>query len=92
MRGGAEYEITPIGLRIRGGFIYTPSPFQGDPSSFDKKTVTGGVGFMLGDSAMLDAAFGYGWWKNYRVNYSKSSSVQESLTDNLFLLTLVYRI
>jgi hypothetical protein len=97
LRAGAEYDIREIGLRVRGGFIYNQSPFQGNPSSFDQKYITGGLGFMLGESAMLDIAYAHGWWKTFRLNYlpdysvETASSVEESVGTNTFMLTLVFR-
>jgi hypothetical protein len=91
LRAGAEYEIPGISLRLRGGFMYTPSPFQGDPSSFDQKHITGGLGFLLNESAMLDLAYARGWWKTYRTNYTPASSAEEDIATNTFLVTLVFR-
>ncbi len=91
LRGGAEYDFRNIGVRLRGGFIYNPSPYQGDPSTFDQKYVTGGLGFMLGESAMLDIAYAHGWWQTYQTNYDQSSNVEENVKTNTILATLVYR-
>jgi long-subunit fatty acid transport protein len=91
LRAGAEYNISQIGLRLRGGFIYNPSPFEGDPSSFDQKSVTGGVGFLLGQSTMLDVGYAHGWWKSFRSNYNGPSQVSESVKTNTFLATFSYR-
>lgn len=91
LRGGAEYEIPSLGMRLRGGFIYDPSIYKGDPSSFNQKYVTGGVGFSLGESSMIDLAYAYGWRNDYRVNYDATSPVQEKVTSNLFLATFTHR-
>ena len=91
LRGGAEYEFRSIGLRLRGGYIYNTSPYQGDPSSYDQQYVTGGLGIMLGESTMLDLAYAHGWWKTFRVNYDSSSRVDESIATNTFLMTLAFR-
>jgi long-subunit fatty acid transport protein len=91
LRGGAEYDIRDFGLRLRAGFIYNPSPFQGDPSTFDQKYVTAGLGFLLGESAMLDVAYAHGWWQAYQSNYSQASNVEEGIKTNTVLVTLVYR-
>jgi long-subunit fatty acid transport protein len=91
LRGGAEYLIAPIGVRVRGGFMYSPSPFDGDPSSFDRKTVTGGLGLQLSESTMLDLAYAHGWWKSFRVNYDGPSRVDEDVKSNTVLATFSYR-
>ncbi len=90
-RFGAEYDISDIGLRLRGGFIYNTSPFDGDPSTFDQKYVTGGLGIPLGEASMLDLAYARGWWDTYRVNYDATSRVDESVATNNFLMTFSYR-
>ncbi len=91
LRGGAEYEIPSLGVRIRGGFAYNPSIYKGDPSTFNQKYVTGGLGFNLGESSMLDIGYAYGWRNDYRVNYDSTSPVQEKITSNLVLATFSHR-
>ena len=96
LRGGAEYEFLPVGLRLRAGFMYNPSPYQNDPSSFAQKYFTVGAGILLSGSAMLDLAYAHGWWKTNSSNYQSvssrySSDVQEDITTNTFLATLVFR-
>ena len=100
LRAGAEYDIKEYGVRLRGGFIYNPSPFVNDPSSYDQKYVTGGLGVLLGESAMLDLAYAHGWWETYRVNYGRTTSdpnygstsrVDEKISTNNFILTFSYR-
>jgi len=90
-RAGAEYEFQPIGLRLRGGFMYNTSPYQGDPSTFDQKYVTGGLGFPLGETTMIDLALVHGWWNTYNYNYDPTSRVDEKLTVNNVLVTLSHR-
>jgi long-subunit fatty acid transport protein len=91
VRAGAELYIPWPGLRLRGGAMYLPSRYAGDPESFDQKYVTAGVGFLLGSSAMFDVAYAAGWWKSYRANYGGSSRVDESITTHNILATLSYR-
>ncbi len=91
LRGGLEYNVAAIGLRLRGGFIYSPSPFDGDPSSFDQKSVTGGLGLLLSESTMLDLGYAHGWWRSYRTNYAGPSLVDESVKTNTVVATFSYR-
>ncbi|MGA9121569.1 MAG: outer membrane protein transport protein [Bacteroidota bacterium] len=91
LRGGAEYEIRPVGIRLRAGYMYFPSIYKGDPTSFDQKVATGGVGFELGGASMLDVGYAYGWRDDYRVNYDASSRVDEHITSSLFLVTFTHR-
>ena len=89
LRAGAEYDLQTV--RLRGGFIYNTSPYQDDPSSFDQKYITAGVGVPLGGSTMLDIGYARGWWDTFRTNYDSSSRVDESITTNNFMMTFSYR-
>ena len=91
LRAGAEYDFHNAGVRLRGGFIYHTSPFKNDPSSFDQKYITAGVGVLLGGTSMMDFAYARGWSKTYRTNYDASSRVDEKVTTNTFMLTFSYR-
>ena len=91
LRAGAEYELPDGGVRVRAGFIYNTSPYQGDPSTFDQKYVTGGIGVPLGESAMLDFGYAHGWWNTFRVNYDGGPRVDEKITTNNFIATLGFR-
>lgn len=94
---GAEYELVPGIFQIRGGFAYLPSPYQGDPSDFDQKYITGGVSFSLQNSIIIELGYAHGMWKNYRVNYDYSingvqtARVDEDITTNTILGTISYR-
>jgi long-subunit fatty acid transport protein len=91
MRGGAEYDFREAGFRVRGGFAYNPSPFRGDPKSFDQKYVTAGLGILLGESTMLDLAYAHGWWNTFVYNYDATSRVDQQIATNTFMATLSYR-
>jgi len=91
LRFGGEYEIPGSGFRLRAGYGLRPSPYKGDPSDFDRKTISAGAGMLLGGSVMLDLAYTNSSWKNYRSNYDATSRVDESITWNTFLATLSYR-
>lgn len=91
LRAGAEYDVKEFGIHVRGGFIYNPSPFQGDPSSFDQKYITGGLGVLLSENTMLDLTYARGWWKTFRYNYAGSPQLQEDVTTNNVNLTFSYR-
>ena len=90
-RVGAEYNISTTGIRVRGGFMYNTSPYKDDPSTFDQKYVTGGLGIPLGESTMLDLVYVRGWWNTYRSNYDQTSLVNEKVTTNTGALTFSYR-
>ena len=89
-RAGLEYDITSLGVRLRGGFMYFTSPYANDPTSYDQKYITGGLGFLLGPSTMLDIAYARGWWETYRTNLG-SGRTDEKITAETFRATMSYR-
>ena len=66
---GAEFSLPFPALKIRGGFMYHPSPYKDDSSKFDKKYVTGGIGFPIAKRLLFDFAYVYGWWEDFGDNY-----------------------
>jgi hypothetical protein len=89
---GAEYTIPMIGLRLRGGFIYNPSPYLDDPSKYDRKYFTGGLGLLLNESVTIDAAYVHGWWETYGDNYGTDESrTYQEISLNNILFTMSYR-
>ncbi|AFH49775.1 Hypothetical protein IALB_2070 [Ignavibacterium album JCM 16511] len=89
---GAEYTFPDIGLRVRGGFILQPSAFKNDPSDFDKKYLTAGVGILSDGVIGIDIAYAYGWWKDIGDNYdSNVSRTFQDITYHKVMLTTSYR-
>ncbi len=66
---GAEFTLPYPAFKIRGGFIYKPSPYIDDDPEFDKKYITAGVGFPIAKKLLFDFAYVHGWWNNYGDNY-----------------------
>ncbi len=89
---GVEYNIPKTGLRIRGGFFVQPSAYQDDPSEFDRKYATAGIGFLTEETVGIDFGFAHGWWKDFGDNYSSNvSRTFQDITNNQFILTGTYR-
>lgn len=91
LHAGAEYDIREVGLRLRGGFIYNTSPYQSDPSSYDQKFATAGLGILLGESTMLDIGYAHGWWQTRIVNYNGGPIVKEKVNTNNVIATVSFR-
>jgi long-chain fatty acid transport protein len=98
IRGGGEVSLRNIGLKLRGGIIYNPSPWKGDPSTRDQVYYTAGLGYELDQQATLNVAYAYGSWKTLRNNYSYLtggsryvSGTDETVTTSNLNLTLSYR-
>ncbi|OGU74011.1 MAG: hypothetical protein A3H45_15290 [Ignavibacteria bacterium RIFCSPLOWO2_02_FULL_55_14] len=96
LRGGVEVTFWDLGLVLRGGGAYLPSPYKGDPSSFDQLYMTGGIGINMDTNTVLNLAGALGQWKSFRDNYydpiiPQPSSTSESLTNSKVTVTLSYR-
>ena len=88
---GAEYTIPQIGIKVRGGYINNQSPFKGDPSEFDKKYFTAGLGFEANERLGVDIAYAHGWWENYSDNYdAEVSRVFHDVTIDKLIFNLTY--
>jgi long-subunit fatty acid transport protein len=90
-RGGIEYDIRQLGVRLRGGYIYNKSPYEGDPSGYDQKYITGGLGILLGGTTMLDLTYARGSWDTFRYNYNSTSRTDEQITTNTIMMTFSHR-
>jgi long-subunit fatty acid transport protein len=71
---GIEASLPYPAVKLRGGFMYMPSPYKGDDSDFDKKYTTAGLGFPLAKRLLVDFAYMHGWWKTYGDNYGTDLS------------------
>lgn len=96
MRGGAEVTLFDLGLKLRGGIVYNPSPYKNDDSDFDQKYYTAGIGAAIDENVSLNASLALGTWKTYRDNYylfglNAPSRTSESVNTTLVNLTLSYR-
>ena len=97
LRGGAEVSLLNYGVKLRGGIVYNPSPYKGDPTSFDQLYYTAGIGGALEDNVLLNASIAFGKWSTFRDNYYLSgidtppSRTSESVTTNSINVTLSYR-
>ncbi len=91
---GAEYTIPEIGIRLRAGYFVMPSPYQSDAStsSYDKKYITGGIGYIADGAVGIDLAYAHGTWDNYGDNYGVNiSRTFQSLKSDTFILSMTYR-
>jgi hypothetical protein len=84
---GAELYIPNLPIIARVGGMYLPSQFKDDPSEFDKKYFTAGVGIYLAKMFRIDAAYAYGWWKDFGDNYgvNVSRTFQDIAVNNLIV-------
>ena len=88
---GFEYKIPYTNLFARIGYGYRPSPFNGDPKSFDRKYLSYGIGFLAADVLKIDLGYQHGWWENIGDNYGTNESrTYQSVDSNSLLFTLTY--
>lgn len=92
LRGGAEITLWEYGVKLRGGVVLKPSPYENDPSSFDQHYYTAGAGFELDHNVWLNAGYAFGYWKTFRDNYYYGAGVQsrtdESVKTNNLIVSL----
>jgi hypothetical protein len=89
IRVGAEYEVPGTDLRLRAGYMMQPSPYVGDPSSYDANTFTGGAGILLQNNVLLDLGLGFGSFSTYHSNYVDQLLKFASRTDEKIKTTRV---
>lgn len=89
---GAEYTFPNIGLRLRGGYFVQPSPYQNDPKDYDKKYLTGGIGFLIDKTISIDLAYTKGYWNEIGDNYgSNVSRTAQDISANKMQISFSYR-
>jgi long-subunit fatty acid transport protein len=89
---GLEYTVPLIDIRLRGGFLVQPSPFKDDPTEFNRKYFTGGIGFLTNQTIGIDLGYAHGWWSTFGDNYGDNvSRTFQDISVNHFLITATYR-
>ena len=91
LRLGLEYTIPNIELKLRGGFALYPSPYKGDPSDYDRNIISFGLGYLVAESLMIDAAYAMNSFTTKRVNYDSTSETIEKVKANSLLVSLSFR-
>lgn len=90
-RGGLEYTIPTVELKLRGGYGIYPSPFKGDQSEYNQKIMSFGLGYLVEESLMIDAAYSINSFTTRRVNYDVTSETLEKVKAGNLLVTLSFR-
>ncbi len=96
LRGGAEVTLWNLGVQVRGGVVWNPSPYKGDPPEYNQLYYTGGVGFKVDENVYLNTAFTTGTWTTIRDNYyvqglANPSRTKEAVKSSNLNVTLSYR-
>lgn len=84
---GAELTFPYPRFKVRGGLIYNQSPYKDDPTEFDKKYLTAGLGFQFSEGFNIDVTYVHGWWETFGDNYgfNESRTYQEISVDKMML-------
>jgi hypothetical protein len=88
---GAEYKIRPLGIGIRGGYSFMPSPYIGDDNSRGQRAIAGGLSVVLAHHAVLDFGFVSTGYHTFHYNYDPTSTTNERISATTFTGTFSYR-
>lgn len=93
LRGGAEVTLFDLGVKLRGGIVWNPSPYKNDPADYDQLYYTAGIGVQLDNQVTLNVGYALGTWKTFRDNYyiptiSEASTTREKIKTNSINATL----
>ena len=69
---GAEYVIPIAGVSVRAGYSMEPSPYKSDPTAYNTKAISGGLGILLSKSILLEASIRH---TTYHTNHSLYNDV-----------------
>ncbi len=65
---GAEYKF--LGISLRAGYSFEPSPYKGDPTNYGITAISGGLGFALNKFVDLEAAIRLSTYHTFHTIYS----------------------
>jgi long-subunit fatty acid transport protein len=95
LRGGAEFTLWKLGLKLRGGIEWKPSPWKNDPAEYDQLNYTAGLGYLLDESSSINVSYALGSWNTFRNNYywgnSPASQTSEAVTTQTVNITFSYK-
>lgn len=78
-RFGAEIRIPETGLQIRGGYGVHEFPYENKPSQFNSQTISAGVGYLIENAFLINAAYVRTTREDSHFNYSDLSAPESAL-------------
>lgn len=90
-RFGGEFYLRNMNAYLRGGYALVPSPLKDVSSDYDKKYISGGIGFVLDRFVMLDVTYQHGSWKQESEDALTPGITEEDISTNKVLVGLKYR-
>jgi long-subunit fatty acid transport protein len=91
LKFGAEYKLPFDNIKLRAGYAIYPSPYEGDPSDFDRKVISFGISYLVAESILIDAAYATNSYKTINSMYDSYTRTDEKITANTLMLNLGIR-
>ena len=97
---GAEYKIPVIGIAIRAGYAYQPSPYKGDATSYDTKIFSAGLGIPVGKRFEIEAVYRHSSYNTIHSIYNDltpdvtaatANITSDAVTQSDFAMTFQYK-
>ncbi|GEM_PF-2365960 len=83
---GAEYVFPLLGLSVRAGYGVEPSPYKNDPSSYNTKTMSAGLGILLSKSILLEGSWRRSSYHTFHTIYNdltpEGSTISAGISDD----------
>ncbi len=80
---GAEYTIPVIGISLRAGYSFEPSPYKSDPTNYGVTAISGGLGFALSKFVDLEAAIRISTYHTNHAIYNDYTPSGQFVTANV---------
>jgi hypothetical protein len=93
LRVGAEFRLPFTGLSARAGAMYLPSPLKNDPTEYDRKFLTAGLGINSGEGSMeFNISYVLGFWDETSGEYGPNiPTITRSVRSDNIVGSLVLR-
>jgi hypothetical protein len=80
---GAEYTIPVIGISLRAGYSFEPSPYKSDPTNYGVTAISGGLGFALSKYVDLEAAIRISTYHSFHDIYNDVTPAGTPISANV---------
>ena len=81
---GAEYTFPLLGLSLRAGYSFEPSPYKNDPANYGVSAISGGLGFDLSKSVSLEAALRHAMYHTNHAIYNDLTPQGTPVSANIY--------
>ncbi len=78
---GLEATVPHTGLQVRGGFQLRKSPFKDDPSDYDTKTLSIGLGYLFESTFQVNATWVHSSYSTFQTQLFSAVTSYEGLGD-----------